>query len=195
MKLLLLSLLFFCLVSCSKPGKESSTHNSPSLKVDSILINSSMTKGFKKVKMPSDFVEIEDYKFFNLESMEFYELSNYKFSESILLKVILSKPKYVAVYDGELRIVYLMTTEKNERPIDCIRVGKVQGAADYDFHETSTIQHESIIRNSDESFLQEDSVGIRRLHHLKKEIFEITRAGKIKRKSISVRTNSDSLPS
>jgi len=151
-------------------------------RVDSIFVESFSIKGLTKTEIPSNFISSgEDDKFFTPGSLNFYEFKTLQSSDSIELKLVFSKPAYVAVFDGELKIVYLLTVGKNNKIIDCVRVGKTQSAAEWYFIETSIIGTDYIKRKSDESTLEEDNKGARRVHKLKTDVFKITSAGKIKR--------------
>lgn len=132
--------------------------------------------------MPAGLVPIEDQSFFKQESMSFFEVKKHKLSDSIDLKIILAKPTYPIVYDGELKILYLLTVDKSGKVIDHVRIGKTEGVAEYNFLETSLIENNSILRSSDESTYEEDSIngGGERVHTFKSDSFKITNEGKIK---------------
>ena len=128
-----------------------------------------------------DFKVSEDDHRFNKEPLNFYKFKTQKLSDTIDLKIILAYPVFSAVFEGELKLVYLMTVGKSGKRIDVLRVGRTENAAEWHFIETSTIEGNFVKRKSDESTYEEDINGGRRVHKLKSDVFKITSEGKIKR--------------
>ena len=182
MRQLSIVLLILVTISCSKTKQADNFDADFKLDVDSIFVASFSTTGLTKIEMPSSFLATDDQKFFPAESIIFYEFRTQKISDTVVLKIILAKPAYVAVFEGELKIVFLVTFDQNGHIIDRVRVGKTQGAAEYYSIETSEIEDNFVKRKSDESTYEEDSIsGGSRVHKIKNEIFKITSDGKIKR--------------
>ncbi|MBS1556623.1 MAG: hypothetical protein JSU09_17025 [Bacteroidetes bacterium] len=180
MRQILIGLLFLGTTSCSIEKKNSTDFN---FNADSVFVESFSTKGLTKIKGTENFKVKEDQSFFKqeLNLFSFYVFKTQKLSDTIDIKIILAKPNYPIVFDGELKIVYLMTIGKSGKQLDIIRVGKTESAAEYNVTETSIIENGLVKRKSDESTYEEDSTGGRRVHKLKNDLFKITSDGKIKR--------------
>ena len=174
----MIGLLFLGTLSCSTEKKNSTDFK---FNVDSVFVESFSTKGLTEIKGTENFKVKEDQSFFKqeLDLFSFYEFKTQKLSDTIDLKIILAKPNYPIVYDGELKIVYLMTVGKSGKQIDVLRVGKTEEVAGFSVTETSMIENDLVKRKSDESTL--DDVNGDVIHKLKSDIFKITSEGKIRR--------------
>jgi hypothetical protein len=152
--------------------------------VDSTFVETFTTKDLLEVGGLQDFKVSEDDHRFNTSPLRFYDFKTIKLSDTIDLKIVPAYPVFSAVFEGELKLVYLMTFGKSGKLIDALRVGRTESAAEWNFIETSVIREGSIKRESDESTLDEDDVkGVCRPHKLKKEIFSISSNGRLKRES------------
>lgn len=168
--------LFLATISCST-GRKGTSHFK--INVDSVFVES-----FAVERLP-EFKEIEkinirdDQSFFEheLNQFSFHVFSVESFSDTIDIKIVLGKPKYPVVYDGELKIVYLITVGQSGKQIDAIRVGKTEGVAGFDITETSMIENNLIKRKSDEKRLNDEDGTV--IHQLKSETFKISNNGRI----------------
>ncbi len=180
MKPLLIGLLFFMLISCTKTHRHDQHQRYFKFDVDSLFVESFVTKGLKEIQGLEYFNEIRN-QIQSRGQMKYYQLKEHKLSDTISIKIIVGKPVFSAVFDGEFKVLYLLTMGSNGNFIDLLRIGKTETEAEYYFLETSTIENVTIRINSDESTLEEDSInGSSRVHKLKSTVLKITKEGRIK---------------
>ncbi len=182
MRQIFIGLLFLGTISCSTNKKETVDFK---FNVDSVFVESFSIEGLTEIKNTENFKIREDQSFFKheLNQFSFYEFKTQSFSDSVNLKIILAKPNYPIVYDGELKIVYLMTVGKSGKQIEVLRLGKTEGVAGFSVIETSMIENDLVKRKSDESTLDDSNGNV--VHKLKSETFKITNTGRIKRQPIN----------
>jgi hypothetical protein len=181
MRQLFMGLLFLGTISCSKTNQQETDNTDLKFNVDSVFVDTFTTKDLVEVAALRDFKVSDDDHRFNTSPLRFYDYKTQKLSDTIDLKIILAYPVFSAVFEGELKLVYLMTFGKSGKLIDALRVGRTESAAEWHFSETSIIGDNFINRKSDESSYEEDSTGGRRVHKLKSDAFKITNEGRIKR--------------
>jgi len=181
MRQLFIGLLFLGTISCSKTNQQEAANTDLKFNVDSVFVDTFTTKDLIEVASLRDFKVNDDDRRFNTSPLRFYDYKTQKLSDTIDLKIILAYPVFSAVFEGELKLVYLMTFGKSGKLIDALRVGRTESAAEWHFSETSIIGNNFVNRKSDESSFEEDSTGGRRVRKLKSDVFKITSEGKIKR--------------
>jgi hypothetical protein len=169
MRQLLLGLLFLGTISCLTNKK---TMRDFTFHVDSAFVESFSTKDLQEISNISNFKIKED------QSFSFYDFQTQNLLDTIDIKIVLAKPKYPIVYDGELKIVYLMTVGRSGKQIDVLRVGKTEGIPGFSVLETSLIENDLVKRKFKESTLNDETVDV--IRKLRSETFKITKEGKIK---------------
>ncbi|MFN7495043.1 MAG: hypothetical protein ACK5RG_19145 [Cyclobacteriaceae bacterium] len=177
MRQLLLGLLFLGTISCLTNKK---TTRDFTFHVDSAFVESFSTKDLQEISNISNFKIKEDQSFFKhaLDQFSFYDFQTQNLLDTIDIKIVLAKPKYPIVYDGELKIVYLMTVGRSGKQIDVLRVGKTEGIPGFSVLETSLIENDLVKRKFKESTLNDETVDV--IRKLRSETFKITKEGKIK---------------
>ena len=153
--LLLIGLIFQLSCENKAPDKDNSTKFSFS--ADSTFVRSFNTDNLKEIKYLGDFT-IGDDEFYSLikPKMKFYNLKDFEISSSVNGKIILTTQPKDMELDGELKLIYLSTFDKEGNPISSLRIAKFAQVSDANVLETGKLVGNSITRRTRALSVNED---------------------------------------